>query len=330
MTLLFLTLFACQDPFGSDRHTLEGNRIAAIEAQFDGSVVSLRPSLVVDGALWSDATVELAWSWLGPDDNAATWSEAANITGPWSPLAAPQHANRVLLLATFPGDDVAKRAVIDLPSTTLGAMVLVPDALNLHLDSVEAKQLGQDQRLRQETVAWTLQEPGDLLRWTAQIDVAEDARAHWMSTGGTWFELAPTIADLALGTLVVDGDEITQADAIEAGWLTVLVSVTQTGASTWKAADLPVGIDEVGGFVQQRWLPDAQLGLRWVEFVADDAAPMGLRAIDQGPADASEPDGTDSLGCLVTGPFSPDWLAEGRCTRAQIAEHRLQVQVESW
>ena len=60
--IVLLALVGCQAPFGSDRHRLEGFRIAGVQlTTVDATSLQAAPLLVVEGRLWSDAPTDLAW-----------------------------------------------------------------------------------------------------------------------------------------------------------------------------------------------------------------------------------------------------------------------------
>ena len=62
-------LWGCQEPFGLDRHRLEGDRIVAVEALVaDDGTVQPEAALVVGGRLFQDDAPEMRWAWIDGDD----------------------------------------------------------------------------------------------------------------------------------------------------------------------------------------------------------------------------------------------------------------------
>lgn len=293
--MLFLALWGCQEPFGTDRHLLEGFRIAAVSAPVADGVASPRAALVVDGRLWSDDPVNLAWS----------WSAEVVATGPAPTLEVPEDPT-LHLRATAPDGTVrdAILGVVDgaMPTLDPGVEVLPLDVATFDLTDLDAAPIDAPLSV------------GGVARFRANA-----ARTRWMATGGTFFERDPQTAVWAAGTVTVDDAEIVAREPLPAGTVTVLVIGLENGRTTWHAFDVAVGHDAVGAWVRGRWLPaDAPVhGIVSATFEADDGAPSGLRLADVGPWET-----WGDLAC-ASGPFDPDWLVSGRCTRAELVGQRI-------
>lgn len=331
-TLAISALFACQTPFGTDRHVLEGDRIAAIAVSRDASGVHARPALVVDGALWSDTAVDLRWYALADGGSAADLDPTAPSDADGPAPILPADAPQLALIATFPSG-AERRAVFDVPATDAALSITAIDLSVVDTPTIvdaTAPDLTRDARLAWTTNPASFVPVGAIARFAAQTADATPF-LRWMGHGGgSVFELDDTRADWAAGALSVDrkGEEIvdhTPRDAGTEGLLALALGSDSTTA--FRAFDVWVGEPTTGVWVGDRWLPTdatAPAGLVAGVLVADDDVPAGLRldsAAPIAPIDlpATDPYGTDALGCVgVSGPFDPSWLVDGRCTRAQL------------
>ncbi len=320
MSLVLLLALACQEPFGTDRHDLVGNR------------------LVVGGRLWSDQAVGLRWYLVpsGDDDAVAALDplDPPLAEGPWPALAPPAEPERLALLASYP-DGSEDRAFLELPAggSDLGALDVEWELLSgLDADTVEVEALDLDARAALATEPAEVLSPGAFARLSAELATTVDGlRARWMSVAGqgTWFELDDTTADWAAAEVVLDDDEVVERTHLDAGVATLLVLA---GGTATRVLDLDVG-DAPSTRAGSRVMPitPAPSGdAPWVRglLVADDDSPTGLaledaELVDDDDLDSTDPWGTRALTCAVAldGPFEPDWLVDGRCLRPEVDGH---------
>ena len=296
---MFTLLLACQEPFGTDRHVLEGDRIAAVAVSRTGDDVAITPALVVDGHLWSDERVTI---------------ERTDGDG------------RVDLTVTFPSGAV-REAFAELPRAdgTLainGVDVGVVDGLAF--DDVLPADVAREARLALTSTEAATVPLGAFARLGATT--TSDAFLRWMGgDGGQFFELDETRTDWATGVLVFDDEAIVSRTPREAGVEGLLaLALGPDGNTAWRAFDVCVG-DAVGLDVNGRRLPiDATpaAGLWQGTLVADDTVPGGLAMTGAAPVfvvdlPLVDPYGTEALGC-GDGPFDPSWLADAHCLRSDV------------
>lgn len=311
-------LLACQEPFGTDRHLLAGDRIAGLSVM-DGQAV---PLVVVDGRLWADELPELRWH-RSDDPSALSLSDPAWAEG--SAPALDEGVDDLSLVAGFPSGDV-RRAVL----TVEGAEAAPPVEGILVLST--GQDLGAVEDLSVEArSSWTLEpvdwvEEGGIARLDAGVE-----HTRWMATAGTFLELQPSTADWAAGTLVLDDGEVVEGEALEPGWVTVIALEVRPGLlPSWRVQDLWVGPPPAGAWTTSgRWLAGlhGQTGFVRGTLVADDQAPSGLALEEVSSAEAGPPWGTEDLCAGVEGPFDPTWLAEARCARADVVGAEVILQV---
>ena len=294
-------LIACQEPFGTDRHVLEGDRIAAVAVSRVADEVTLTPALLVDGHLWSD--------------DAVTIEQVAGD-------------GRVDLTVTFPSGAV-RQAFAEVPDAE-GTLAITDVGLSvvdgLAFDTALPADLTREVRLGLTASPASVVPLGAFARLTATTDAAPTPLLRWMGAGGgQFFELDEVRADWATGALVFDDDEVVSRTPRAAGVEGMLaLALGGDGTTTWRAFDLCVG-EVIGLDVNGRRLPiDATPapGFWRGTLVADDTVPAGL-----GLSGASEvalvdlplvdPYGTEALGC-GTGPFDPSWLVDAHCLRADV------------
>jgi hypothetical protein len=278
-------LAACQEPFGTDRHDLVGDRIFAVTVDppgaASGTFVHPQAVLLVDGRPWSDDAVELAWAWDADTDAllARLPGEGAAI-GPTPTLRVPERHAILGLVASFPSGAVA-RAYIDLPRSNVAAIPDLPafaDARVLAADDVVPLDATPDG-------------PAPRLRW-----MTIDGR-------GTVVETTRTTADLLVAEVTFDDGEEVSRTALTEGAITVFgLAVSDDGATRLRGEDLWLGAPPEGAFLADgRFLPsDVALptGRHRVTLAADDAAPWGLRATSA--TSTTDPADLD-LAALVTG-----------------------------
>lgn len=252
-------LVACQAPFGSDRHDLLGDRVAAVLASPSGgppgTTVVVNAALVVDGKLWSDVPVDLVWAWTDSVTNAASLTvEDAVDTGPDARLRIPSDGAVLALMATFPSGFVEHAAL------EMSAEATAPPRIDDVL-----------------TPATTV-EQDDLVT----VDVPEfDGRVRYMSTGGrgTFVETSATAAELTIAEITFDDGEEDSRTPTPDGPLTILALGLGDG-NTVRAQDLWVGTAPRGVWLGDgHFLPsdvDVADGQN-VQLSADDDAPWGVR-----------------------------------------------------
>lgn len=321
--MLWLLLLACQEPFGADRHDLVGHRIAAVEVEVGADAVRPRAALIDGGRTWSDAPPTLGWWWLPDADaldalDAGSTPDARGATPTLGPV--PPAAPVLALVATWSDGD-QRRAFVDLtgaPRAGARPTALVARALPLEVppegDEEAGEALELEARRRLAATDGPLA-PGGFARLVAEgVPTADTVR--WMATAGTFLELDPVTTDWVAGDLVLDDETVEAFTPAPAGTLTFLALALGDGLGRFRAADVHVGVDPVGAWVDGRWLPGDDGALPgWVVLVAADDAPLGLAvgARAQGP-DTPPPCGVDTGGRLV-----PDALLTGACGRSDLA-----------
>lgn len=322
-------LLACQQPFGTNRHDLEGFRIAALAAEPAGgpSGTSVQPSaaIVVDGQLWSDEPVDLAWYWTDATDaavRAAAGEPAA--TGPSPTLSL---GGRLLLVATLDGEE--RRAFLDLPETADPAPALNGvDVLDLDVpyDAWTAADLALEPRAAREGTPTDAIPSGGTARLAARIGT-DQPFLRWMSTaGGTFFELDAVTADWTAGSVTVDDEDVLAGDPVPDGRYALLALALGTrGNNAFAVRDFFVGDAAPGVFANDRFLPAStsfSATLVRGTLIADDG-PSGLAladavAVTAEDLDPDDPYGTASLCGSWNRPFDPSWLASQRCARSDV------------
>lgn len=321
--ILLWSLLACQEPFGSDRHTLEGFRVAAVglERPDDGPVHA--HALLVDGGkLWADSPTTLAWSWLEDPDQAADWTGVADHVGPWPELAIPAGGGTLLLVAIAP-DGTERRAVLDVrgvPVVPPSVGPLAADRLPWSLSDLDDEELSIEARAEVDgTPAWAVPADG-FLRIRESGERAETL--SWMGTAGTWLELDPQTADWTPGSLVLDDEEVEQTERGRPGVEAVVALRPTRAGGAWRVHDLFVGdgpSDEDGAWVDGRWLPGAVPGWQIATLEPDDTVPLGLRAVAPQPFDPlALPPLSDQGSCPDLPLFQPVHLTDQRCLRADL------------
>jgi hypothetical protein len=249
----------CQDPFGSDRHDLLGDRVAAIVASPaggpPGTTITVNAALNVDGRLWSDESVELAWAWTETVADVTTLTPGDAVeTGTDASLRIPSQGAVLALVATFPSGFVEYAALEMSDTASLPSPLTTPftDATVVASDDI------------------------------ITVDVPDyTGRIRYMSAGGrgTFVETSATAADLTIAEVVFDDGEEESREATPQGALTVLALGLGDG-NTVRAQDLWVGTPPAGIWLTDgRFLPsdvDATPG-QDVQLGSDDDAPWGLR-----------------------------------------------------
>jgi hypothetical protein len=327
---MWSVLLACQEPFEVDRHDLVGFRIAAISAPPASPGQALEPSvaLIVDGRPWSEEFVDLGWFWVDHPDDLLSLDPLSptDATGPLPLLTVPEDARTLALVARLGEQEQrAFLSVAEGPPSFSGPSAIELSALPLALQALEGPELLLPARQELEEEPLDATSPGDFLRLRAQVE--GDPLVRWMATAGTFFELDRHTADWAAGDLRLDDDEVEEGRAaLEPGWVTFLaLALGAPGETSFRAADVPVGIEPVGLWVGGRFVPtDAPVSWQPGDAVrgtlaADDTSPFGLRleGASVEPADAVTDFGTSALSCLVSrdGPLDPQWWLTGVCAR---------------
>jgi hypothetical protein len=306
----------CQAPFGSDRHDIEADRIVAITTVNQ----RIRPILSIDGRLARGAEADYAW-FLLPEGRDLPPADAA--VSPWSVDADPPAApGRYGLRVTFPSGAV-REAVLLLQGTTpptpttLGfATVSLPFEPN---DDEVALTAAARAAINAEPLIGAAA-PGAWLRVQSNTPVEAVDRVRWMQHGPddgvgiTFLELDTTTTDLALGALTLDDLVIEESVPASPAVRTILALVLgRAGAHTLLARDVEIGLDAQP---LVRWgdalLPAEQRaeGPGTATLIADDAAPLGLRAVNV----TYGLDESPSLPACADGGAPLPALLDGRCT----------------
>ena len=341
--LFWLMLIACLEPFGTDRHDLEGFRIAGVRVSAADSGVALEPVLVVDGQLWSDEAVDLRWFAVDSGDGAADLDATQTAAAAGSP-AVVTDTDWVVLVATSPSGE-ERRAVVELPQDR-EAMLAIDQ---IRIDQVDAsiEGLGELVPTLEDRQQWTSNRAdhipaSGIARFIASANTfSTEPQARWMTVHGAghYLELDRSQADWFAAELEIDDEDLLGHTPLAEGWVTGLtVLVDGAGGSDWRAFEVFVGseLPTNGGRVRQRFLPmepaPATSGLVQGTLELDDTSPTGLRltgATPVGLADLStdDPYGTAALPCGSEAPFEPDWLASARCTRADVADALVVVEL---
>jgi len=330
MLLSILSLLACQSPFGTDRHHLEGFRVAAARAVPDADGWSVSAALVVDGHLWSDQAVALRWYALPDRAALATLSVSApaDAEGPVAHLSGATVG--VGLIATGPAGD--ERRVWLEPSTTAIALrdVTVERVDGVTVDALTAEDLTVDARSAWVGTPDTSVPAGGAATLTAVTEGDTLRTARWMEIGepGELLEIDGTRSSWLAGSILVDGEEVLERTIAAPGPVSLLVlALGEAGGTDFRAEELWVGPPSQGLFTASgRWIgvePAVDADAVRGTLVADDAAPTGLALTDAVAFDPLleplDPWGTEALPCVgVSGPFDPSWLLDGRCVRADL------------
>ncbi len=308
IALILNTLFACQVPFGTDRHDLVGDRIVAVVVTPEDDALRGGVALLVDGRPWQDEAVHLAWHWLDGTDprelGAILPDDPSDADGPAPTLTLPDDGpSRLGLVATFPSGAV-RRAFLALDGAPRPPSRPAP-----HFDPPGP---------------WA---PDATVTLSAAVDDPDQPpRVRWMTVGGrgTFLEQSRAVTrwDAAIVTRE-DGEEVARAPISEGPVTFVTLAVDERGGNAVHAEDafvgaVPSGLWTPGG----RFLPSAEppegTGPWLATLVADDASPTGLAVTDLVAVPALTP--APPLDCTVpvSGPFDPSWLFDGRCLRAEV------------
>ena len=333
--LFWLLLTGCLEPFGTDRHDLEGFRVAGVRVSAAESGVSLEPLVVVDGKLWSDDAVELRW--FAVDDA----SEASELDVTQTPIATGSPAvvadtEWAVLVATSPSG-VERRAVVQLPNTSEAPLTID----QIRVDEVDATlaELGALVPTLEERQQWTSERAGliaprGIARFIASSNTSgTEPQARWMTLAGAghYLELDRSQTDWFAAELDIDDEDLLGHTALGEGWVTgVTVLVDGAGGSDWRVFEVFVGTElpATGSRVTQRFLPieppPTAAGLVQGTLELDDASPTGVRltgatTVSLDDLNTDDPYGTGALPCGSDAPFEPDWLAGARCTRAEVS-----------
>jgi hypothetical protein len=340
---------ACQEPFGTDRHELVGDRVLGLVCERVDDNVTVRPLLLEDGHLWTEQPPSLAWAWV---DEGATLEDALDEPFSAEPAARfpTDDADRTLALRVVHSSGEVDDTTLSVPAdgpvplpTIAGLTLAVHEGWTL--TSPTEEQLALDARLDlNPTPAATLPFNG-WARLTAVIDPSAEAltRVRWMTVGarGTFLELDPTRTDWAAGDLLLDDLEIEEANPIAPGIVTVvMLALDDRSGNRARITERWVGEARTDGlFVSGRWLHATESpptgSLVRATLIANDGAPTGLRlegveAVTIEALPDEDPYGTEALPCTepVAGPFDPIWLVDGRCSRAQVADRQVVLQVD--
>jgi len=302
-------LAACQEPFAEDRHDLAGFRIAAVEVAVsaDGAELTPRAAVVVDGRPWAAEAATLDWYQVADVDAVEELgpNSPVDATGPAPILAAREDRPVLALVARH--DDLEERgfAVLDPPvdaGTFLAVFATRPSGEIVDGVAVD------------ETV-----------RLTADL-FGPRGVVHWMSTAGTFYELAPLVTEW---TADVEVEQDVTILALHLG---------AKGGTTWHVREIHAGTPGPGLWIGQRWLPtDVGVDVPPGEavrgtLIADAGSPLGVTLVEPTVVPATSVEwGTAALPCAapVEGPFDPNWLLLQICGRDDVVDHRVGVLPEA-
>ena len=339
MLLSLILLTACQEPFGTDRHDLEGFRVAGLSASPAGGPAGTEivptVALVVNGKLWSDDPVSLQWHWLSSGDveraENITTSDEADATGPAPTLIMPDGPATLFLLATSPDGTDQERVMLDLGNTaaSLDPLDINVSALNVMVDGLTPEDYTLDARSSWEQTNESVIPVGGFARIGVTADTDTTVNFMVSGTAGTFFELDAHTADWA--TAEVLGDEFNVSDPLSAGVFThFALGVNGRGGTAFSAFEVIVGAAPMGLFTPNgRFLEtDAAVspGTQVTGVLTlDDTAVSGVRLTNTTLVDG--PVVTSSLDCdqVVDGDFDPNWLATGACTRTAVLDAMVTI-----
>lgn len=342
---MWLTLLACQAPFGADRHDLLGFRIAAMSVPPAGAGDTIVPelALIVDGHPWSDDPVDLLWYWVEDTDAVLAIDPLTPLAGlgPAPSLVVPEDG-AVLAVRAILGDREERAFVIlAAPPATLEPFAVRAETIPLTIAGAEGPDLLLPAR---EALSPTSEPgiapeiaPGDFVRLTAYTGDG-DPLVRWMATAGTFFELDRQVADWAAGELVLDDDQIEDGRTVlDEGSVTfIALALGNAGETQFSSFDLTVGPHGDGLIVGGRILPTRPPAVDFGSGVAgtlviDDTSPTGVRLDNAEPLLGDVEDwGTDALPCgaNLEGPFNPRVLLNGICPRTAIDGFDVVVRAE--
>ncbi|MEY3210590.1 MAG: hypothetical protein RIT28_1071 [Pseudomonadota bacterium] len=309
--LLLFGLAACQEPFSVNRRELGPFRIAAV-GLVDG---------VASAALWSGQGL------YHDERPALTWTLDGAPLGEGYDVAVPAEGGLLGLTVTAPGGGVYAAEV-----TARSAPIASPDVTRAGVDLSDAIDLAARRDVLADSVTTSVPE-GEATRLSLTGDGVEDLTWRWMSAGGLG-----SLLELDVGVVDVLAEELEFDDG-------VLISRTPTGPGLYP--QLALGLDGAGGNLwvwtdaaigvttpllrhEGRLIPaDAEAGPGLVAGtvrLSDDV--VGITLIDVAPATEDDIAGT-LLPCTPNpgAPFRLQWLAEGRCVRADLDGERIVLEV---
>lgn len=349
---ILLTITGCQQPFGSDRHDLDGFRILGLHTTPSGGItgdeIEPRAHFVIDGQLWSDQSIEQYWFWMTTADPATLASktkEDADAVGAAPELVIPYRNATLGLLAKHP-DGTEKRAFVTLPTTSRLSTdpgTILTFQTSQALSGLTVDDLDIDQRAEWDLVQTPTFSPDTFGRLEVYFNDTEQQpyRIRWMSTGpfGTFFETTASTSDWAPAKVTLDDDEVSVGDTIANGPRTFVALILDLEAPrTVQYREVWLGTPTPGVWIHGRWYahdtPVDHTGLATVVFTEDDSAPTGLKIGQWSPLDPemlseTDPYGTAALSCSapVSGPFQQEWLTLNWCVRSDISGTPLVVEV---
>jgi len=291
--ILLTQLLGCRAPFEGDRHTLEGFRIAALSASSEGSgaPVAVSAAVVVEGRLWHDDPVAMSWYWLDAG------RELGEIDGDRVPDGVGAHPDLVM---------PAERR-------TLGLIAEADRSYRAFVEIAEgdAAPVGFGVDASVASIA-----PGDKAVLSIRFDgeAPTDAHARWMATDGRFSE--------------IDALSTNWKAPGKAGVVTFLpLILDDAGQSAWHLSDHHVGEAELGLWVGERWLPSdlvLEPGRYDVVLTADDGSSSGVRVSEATPSSGGRLPACAPVAAEV---FSLRWLADGSCTRLQVIDEPIALDV---
>ena len=332
---LLIALGACQEPFGTDRRFLEGNRIAAVRTERTEAGLRAHIALVVDGRLYASEPPEIRWFWTTATTAsglvAVSTQETPVATGPAPLLEAD--AGRLLVDVGFP-DGERRQAWIDIDAQAEAPILEDVEVFGIPLDpaTVEEDDLERTHRESLPLEPIGVIPNGSFARFTARYQTERpEVTTRWMLTAphGTLLELNRTSTDWAAARLVLDGLAVEEREPIEPGVVSLLaLAIDQSGRNAWRVEDLWVDAPTTNGVqtTSGRWLAapsSLPSGLVRATLAAQADAPTGLTiteavAVSPDELPDDDPYGVESYCLHATGPFDPTWLLEMRCSPATL------------
>jgi len=316
---LLTLLAACNADFTVSRGALGPFRIAAVGAEI-GS----------DGARVAGAAL---WSGLGPYHDEApvlSWTLDGTALGEGWDVAVPEAGELGLSVTTAEGDTLEARVDLADPPE---APTLERYAVSLGDDlSLAARQAATAEAVDDVAPAGSAERLA--LSWT---DAAADLESHWMiqEGRGSLLEEDRFAADVLDETLAWDDGELIDRQPVDAGISpTLALAYDGAGSNRWIWFDAAIGIDTPMIRHEGRLFPlsqddgaDVVVAARQVGWLlatlssTDDALGVALTQAEALPASDEGPDLSlqSTLSCAPADqPFRMAWLAEGRCTRADV------------
>ncbi|MCK6517466.1 hypothetical protein L6R46_20695 [Myxococcota bacterium] len=308
---LLFGLAACQEPFSVNRRELGPFRIAAV-GLVDG---------VASAALWSGQGL------FHDERPTLTWTLDGAPLGEGYDVAVPAEGGRLGLTVTAPDGALSVAEV-----TARSAPLAAPDVTRAAVDLSESVDLAARRDVLAESVSGSVAE-GQATRLGLSGEGVDELTWRWMSAGGlgSVLELDVAVADVLAEELEFDDGVLISRTPTGPGLYPQLVlGLDGLGGNVWVWADAAIGVTTPLLRHEGRLIPaDAEAGPGLVAGtvrLSDDL--VGFTLIDVAPASEDDIAGT-FLPCTPNpgAPFRLQWLAEGRCVRADLDGERIVLEV---